>query len=141
MGIVVGLSDLFSDAKTGSLVTPTSTGKENSFIYFCKEFLSTWGSIILQLLITLLPINVLGATKYLDPFPVHPFLECNIAKWGNQKPVSLEEIGRAPGHRGWNETLAPGGKLGTPAWHDLIPHWARKTGANLIISAPQHLPK
>lgn len=111
MGIVVGLSDLFSDAKTGSLVTPTSTGKENSFIYFCKEFLSTWGSIILQLLITLLPINVLGATKYLDPFPVHPFLECNIAKWGNQKPVSLEEIGRHQGTGAGMRHWPPGESL------------------------------
>lgn len=65
------------------------------------------------------------ATKYLDQFPVHPFVECNITKWGNQKPVSLEETGRAPGlewdtgprGKAWHSSLAwPDSPLGSEDW-------------------------
>lgn len=46
---------------------------------------------------------------------------------------------RLGGYWGSNETLATRGKLGTPSWHDLNPHWAQKAGASLVISALWHL--
>ena len=89
----------------------TPTGREIHL--FLKAFLCTWSSIIFQLLITLLPINVLGATKYLGQFPVHLFTERDRAEWGNQKP--LEETGRA---LGLERDTSPHGK----DWHSMWIH-------------------
>lgn len=104
-----------------------SDQKVSFFIYFCKEFLSIWGSIIILLLIILLSMNVLEATNYLNQFLVYPFIEYR-AKWVNQMPVPLEEIARAlglkwnSGHRGkaWHSSLAwPDSPLGSEGWSKL----------------------
>lgn len=82
-------------------------------VYFCKEFPSIWGSVIIQLMITLIPWMSLEPLTIWTNFLYFHSLSDYRANWGNQMPVLFEEIGRLLGFE-WNT-----GHLGK-AWHFIL---------------------